>query len=104
MTKFVITARRDGFRRAGIAHPAAPVEHRLGHFTDEQIETLLGESMLIVEPHGGSLEQWLEAAAADRELLRDQKAAAEKAGDGEPKGPTDQDGPGAPAKRGGRRG
>ncbi|MEO0036230.1 MAG: Mu-like prophage FluMu N-terminal domain [Pseudomonadota bacterium] len=44
-----ITARRDGFRRAGIAHPAGAVEHPLDTLTTAQIAALRAESMLIVE-------------------------------------------------------
>jgi hypothetical protein len=75
MTAFRITARRDGFRRAGLSHPASPVEHRVGIFTDEQIEALLAEPMLIVEPSGMPLERWLEEADADRERLAEEEAA-----------------------------
>lgn len=49
MTALRITARRAGFRRAGVAHPAAAVEHPDGSFTPEQIEALISEPMLIVE-------------------------------------------------------
>lgn len=44
-----ITARRDGFRRAGIAHPASAVEHPLDTLTTAQIAALRAEPMLIVE-------------------------------------------------------
>jgi hypothetical protein len=44
-----ITARRHGFRRAGLAHPAVPVDHPIGELTNEQIEALLAEPMLVVE-------------------------------------------------------
>ena len=50
MTKLLrITSRREGFRRAGIAHPARPTDHPLDGFTEAQIEVLKGEPMLIVE-------------------------------------------------------
>lgn len=44
-----IAAKRHGFRRCGIAHPSAPVDHPEGRFTDEQIEILKGEPMLVVQ-------------------------------------------------------
>lgn len=44
-----IAAKVDGFRRAGVAHAAAPVEHPAGAFTPEQIEQLLAEPRLVVE-------------------------------------------------------
>lgn len=44
-----ITARRDGFRRAGLAHPGRPVEHPAGRFDVRQLAQLLGEPMLVVE-------------------------------------------------------
>lgn len=44
-----ITSRRDGFRRAGIVHPAVPVDHPIGELTEDQIEALRSERMLIVE-------------------------------------------------------
>lgn len=49
-----IAAKRDGFRRAGIAHGKAPVDHPLGVFeTPEQMEALFAERMLTVEIVGG---------------------------------------------------
>lgn len=44
-----ITARRDGFRRAGLAHPARPVDHPIETFTAEQVEALKAEPQLVVE-------------------------------------------------------
>lgn len=45
-----IRAKKDGFRRAGIAHSKAPVEHRGEAFrTTEQIESLFAEPNLVVE-------------------------------------------------------
>jgi hypothetical protein len=44
-----ITAKRDGFRRAGIAHPGTATEHEASNFTDDQIEQLKTEPMLVVE-------------------------------------------------------
>ena len=44
-----ITSKKDGFRRCGIEHPAVPTLHEDDAFTDEQIEILMNEPMLIVE-------------------------------------------------------
>ena len=45
----VITAKKDGFRRAGIAHPARPTEHADDSFTPAQMELLQAEPMLLVQ-------------------------------------------------------
>lgn len=45
----IITAKKDGFRRCGMAHPASPVEHKDGTFTEEQLATLKAEPMLVVQ-------------------------------------------------------
>lgn len=45
----IITAKKDGFRRCGMAHPASAVEHADGVFTKEQIEILKAEPMLVVQ-------------------------------------------------------
>lgn len=44
-----ITAKRAGFRRAGIAHPDRPVEYPIDRFAPEALERLRGEPMLIVD-------------------------------------------------------
>lgn len=44
-----IAAKRDGFRRCGLAHPKAPVEHPGNRFTPAELERLLAEPMLTVE-------------------------------------------------------
>ncbi|HSI41769.1 MAG TPA: HI1506-related protein [Xanthobacteraceae bacterium] len=44
-----IVAKRDGFRRAGIAHSTAPATYPLHTLADEQLEALLAEPMLVVE-------------------------------------------------------
>lgn len=50
MTKMLrITAKRAGFRRAGMAHPDTPVDHKLSDLSKEQIEALKAETMLIVQ-------------------------------------------------------
>lgn len=48
-TMIRITARIGGFRRAGIAHPAAPVDHPAEAFTHQQLCDLHDEPMLVVQ-------------------------------------------------------
>jgi len=43
-----ITAKRDGFRRAGMAHYGT-LDHKEGTFTDAQLEALYAEPMLVVD-------------------------------------------------------
>lgn len=44
-----ITAKKEGFRRAGIAHPTTPTEYADDAFTVEQLAALRKEPMLVVE-------------------------------------------------------
>lgn len=44
-----ISAKREGFRRAGMAHSKAATEHPLSRFTPDQVEELLAEPNLMVE-------------------------------------------------------
>lgn len=43
-----IQARRDGYRRAGLAHTVKPVDHEAADFTEAQIEALDGDERLHV--------------------------------------------------------
>ncbi len=43
-----ITAKRAGFRRAGVAHADTPTVYAKDHFSDEQLEQLKAELMLVV--------------------------------------------------------
>ncbi len=43
-----ITSKKDGFRRAGIAHSSVPADYPDDRFTQEQLATLKAEPMLIV--------------------------------------------------------
>ena len=43
-----ITAKRDGRRRAGVDHPAQPVDHPADAFTAEQIAQLKADDQLVV--------------------------------------------------------
>lgn len=44
-----VTSTIAGFRRGGIAHPAAEVTHAPGTFTVEQAEQILGEPALVAK-------------------------------------------------------
>ena len=44
-----ITAKREGFRRAGLAHPSAPTEYPLERFAPDQVDALQAEPMLVVD-------------------------------------------------------
>lgn len=44
-----ITAKRAGFRKAGIPHPASPVDHPIERFTPEQVAGLEAEPWLVVQ-------------------------------------------------------
>ncbi|MFH1034189.1 MAG: HI1506-related protein, partial [Pseudomonadota bacterium] len=44
-----ITSKKDGFRRCGVAHPAAPTDHPNQAFTPEQLAALEAEPMLVVQ-------------------------------------------------------
>lgn len=48
----IITAKKDGFRRCGVAHSAKPVEHQDDAFTPEQLAELQADPMLVVELTG----------------------------------------------------
>ena len=43
-----ITSKKDGFRRAGVAHSARTTEYPDGFFSDEQLELLRQEPLLYV--------------------------------------------------------
>ncbi|MCZ7886044.1 HI1506-related protein [Agrobacterium salinitolerans] len=44
-----VTSKRDGFRRAGIAHSSRPVDYRPWDISPEQLEAILAEPLLTVE-------------------------------------------------------
>ena len=46
-----ITAKRDGFRRMGLAHPGTPTDYPADRFTAEQLTQLQADPMLVVEIH-----------------------------------------------------
>ena len=43
-----ITAKRDGFRRCGMRHPATPTRHRFDQFSEEELKRLKEEPRLVV--------------------------------------------------------
>jgi Mu-like prophage FluMu N-terminal domain len=47
-----IISKKDGFRRCGVAHTEAPTEYPDDAFSDDQLEILMGEPMLVVEIAG----------------------------------------------------
>lgn len=44
-----ITSKVDGFRRAGIAHPAVPTDHPFERFTPSELAALRAEPRLKIE-------------------------------------------------------
>ena len=54
MAKLTITAKQDGFRRAGRAWSKEPTEVDSGEFSKEELEALKHEPMLVVETGGKS--------------------------------------------------
>lgn len=44
-----ITAKDDGFRRCGVAHPSTATEYPSDQFTKKELEALKAEPMLVVE-------------------------------------------------------
>ena len=49
-----ISSKRDGFRRAGMAHPKGPVEYPDDQFSEEQLKAMKAEAMLTVEEIKGT--------------------------------------------------
>lgn len=48
----IIKAKRDGFRRCGVAHPAKPTKYQDDAFTAEQLAEMQAEPMLDVSAIG----------------------------------------------------
>ena len=80
-----ITSKRNGFRRAGIAHPAHAVDHPADRFDEEQIAALLAEPMLVVEqveiPDPDDKTK-SEEKTGKKPAARETKATAREGGDG----------------------
>lgn len=70
----IITAKKEGFRRCGIAHPAKPTSHADDRFSAEQLKTLQGESMLVVQ------------------IIAEDGKAAKKTDESDPSDPSDKSG------------
>ena len=81
----LITALRDGFRRAGIAHSSAGTYHADDAFSEEQLEALRGEPQLIV----------VEGVEEPEEDDGDESEGGGLEGNGAQTGPT----PGAPKSK-----
>jgi hypothetical protein len=64
-----ITAKRDGFRRCGIAHSKQPTEYADDRFTEAELEVLFNEPMLEVEAgvEGGKAKGGKKASGARKE-------------------------------------
>lgn len=45
----IITSKREGFRRCGVAHPARPVEWPDDRWAGDELAALMAEPMLTVE-------------------------------------------------------
>lgn len=80
----IITAKKDGFRRAGVTHPARPTEHQADAFTKEQLAELQAEPMLVVEivadkPSGSAPKKNPELGPAPGPLLGPASATEPKA-------------------------
>lgn len=43
-----ITAKKPGFRRAGVSHPDQPVDHPADKFSADELKTLKAEPALVV--------------------------------------------------------
>lgn len=56
----VIIAKRDGFRRCGIAHPGKPTSYPDDFFSDEQLEALRKEPQLVLTCVEDEFDQVLE--------------------------------------------
>ena len=56
MPEITITAKRDGFRRCGVAHRDVPVTWPDGRFTDEEIAILRAEPSLVVHIGAASVD------------------------------------------------
>lgn len=44
-----ITAKKPGFRRAGLSHPDTAVDHPIDRFDKDQLKALQNEPMLVVQ-------------------------------------------------------
>ncbi|ADU63406.1 MAG: hypothetical protein KUA35_10220 [Pseudodesulfovibrio sp.] len=65
----IITAKHDGFRRCGVAHPAKPTEHPDDRFTEAELAVLKADPNLVVHQV---------KATADAKVVADAKVSADK--------------------------
>ncbi len=65
----IITSKKDGFRRCGVAHPAEPTDFPDGTFTPEQIEILRNEPMLVVQEEDEAEEKFTDKQVPARQLV-----------------------------------
>lgn len=72
-----ITARRAGFRRCGIAHPAEPTDYPFDRFSESELKKLQAENMLIVEVLD---DEASESAVADPAPLKPHRGKAAPTG------------------------
>lgn len=78
-----ITSKRAGFRRCGMPHPAEPTVYPDGRWTEEEMERLRAEPMLVVEvvPEGDGPE--VPAGPTDGEILAAVKEVVERGDEGD---------------------
>ncbi len=72
----IITAKKDGFRRCGLAHSAKPVEHQDDAFTPEQLAELQADPMLVVELVVEAPKEQDQTALLDEEIVKEQDQTA----------------------------
>lgn len=99
-----ITSKVNGFRRAGLAHPAGPTDYPDDAFTEEQLALLTAEPMLVVSYKPASVlgldDKPSPAGAA---AIGDDAKAADAAAESQPSGDSaavdDAAAPAAPATK-----
>jgi len=70
-----ISAKREGYRRCGVAHAGAATEHAIDAFNEKQIEILKADPMLIVqELDAGAAADTAGAKTETDKLLAEAKA------------------------------
>lgn len=97
-----ISARREGFRRCGVEHPALAVPYEAGHWSAEELELLRATPELVVVEHGedappAPAEVYEAAFAALRAAPADEVAQFFEAAAGDPDIATPAPKPAVPA-------
>lgn len=72
-----IIAKRDGFRRCGMAHPETATLHPTDTFTPEQMQQLISDPMLLVDLVSVDEDGQAEVVASPPSQVRAAKAKAE---------------------------